>query len=705
MTQQNSKISGGKRLLEEFDVPSYEDWKGAAEALLKGAPFEKKLLTPTVEGITLQPIYRKESVEDLPHIGLRPGSAGSPRGGRAAGYLDAPWDSLQEISAGEPAEFNRQLLEGLAAGQTGVLLTTDSATSLMLDPDEAEPGEVGACGLSLTSLADWKRCLKGVYPEAVSLHVKPGCALVPLAAFLAAWADGCGTDGSKLRGGFHADPIGHWLSFGSLPASYAETMDHLKAVWGIAGSALPRYGLVACSGMPFHAAGGSAVDELALMLAEAVEYIRQLGERGLDPSVVAPRMTFHFALGSNFFMELAKMRAARIAWARIQESFGIEEPSPLRAIGRTGRFNKTVFDPYVNMLRTTTEAFCGVLGGLEALTVGTFDECVRESDTFSRRIARNTHTILAEECELSRVVDPAGGSWFIESLTDEVLRASWSRFQEVEAAGGIAKAFRAGLVSRICETSRAEQQKRLNQRRFSLIGTNVYANPAEERMDPRLPDYKKIRENRVTPLGEDASTGEENLDDPAGLIATARRGATVGAFRRGLIHRTGPFETTGALSHERLARPYEELRGAAFDHKEKTGSAPQIFLANLGPLRKHKIRADFTRGFFGSGGFEVLYPNGFSEPQAAAEAFAESGAAVAVVCGSDDQYAEQFVPFAKALKAARPDATVVLAGHPGESEAAYREAGMDTFVWAKSDNYALNRELLERAGVRLADAS
>jgi len=705
MTQPNSNISDGKQLLEEFSPASYEDWKTAAEALLKGAPFEKKLLTETVEGITLQPIYRQGSVEGLAHIGLRPGSTGSPRGGRASGFLDAPWDSLQEISAGDPGEFNRQLLAGLNAGQTGVLLTTDGATALMLDPDEAEPGEVGACGLSLTSLADWKRCLAGVFPEAVSLHVKPGCALVPLASFLAAWADGCGVEASKLRGGFHADPIGHWLSFGSLPAPYEEMMDHLKAVWDIAGKALPEYGLVACSGMPFHAAGGSAVDELSLMLAEAVEYLRQLGERGLDPTVVAPRLTFHFALGSNFFMELAKIRAARIAWARIQESFGIEEPAPLRAIARTGRFNKTAYDPYVNLLRTTTEAFCGVLGGLEALTVGTFDECVRESDPFSRRIARNTHTILAEECELKRVVDPAGGSWFVENLTDEVLRSAWSRFQEIEAAGGIAKAFRSGVVSELCGKSKAEQKKRLNQRRFSLIGTNVYANPTEERMDPRLPDYKKIRESRVTALGEDASTGEESLDDPAGLIATARRGATVGAFRRGLIYRGGPFETVEPLSRDRLAGNYESLRGAAADFKKRTGSAPKLFLANLGPLRKHKLRADFTSGFFGSGGFEVLYPNGFSDPESAAKAFSESGAIVAVVCGSDDQYAEQFVLFAKALKAAHSSGTVVLAGHPGDSEQKFREAGMDTFLWTKSDNYALNRELLERAGVSLPSES
>lgn len=705
MIEKTSTTRDGGKLLSEFAAPSYEDWKAAAEALLKGAPFEKKLLTRTVEGITLQPIYLQDAVEGLPHVGGFPGDSGSPRGASASGYLQNSWDSLQEISAGDPVEFNKQLLEGLAAGQTGVLLTTDSATGLMLDPNEAEPGEVGACGISLTSLADWKQCLAGLLPEAVSLHVRPGCALVPLASFLAAWVEGSVEDPSSLRGGFHADPLGHWMSFGSLPVSYEGMMDHLKAVWGIAGKALPQYGLVACSGMPFHAAGGSAVDELGLMLAEAVEYFRQLGERGLEVSEVASRMTFHFALGSNFFMELAKIRAARIAWARIQEAFGVENPVPLRAIGRTGRFNKTVFDPYVNMLRTTTEAFCGVLGGMEALTIGTFDECVRESDAFSRRIARNTHTILAEECELNRVVDPAGGSWFLENLTDEVLRASWSRFQEVEAAGGIAEAFRSGLVAEICDRSKSEHRKRLNQRRFSLIGTNVYANLTEERMDPRLPDYQKIREERATVLGEDSSTGEEDLNDPAGLIGAARRGATVGAFRRSLVHQSGPFESTDPLSHDRLAREFEELRLAAAAHAEKTGEAPKIFLANIGPLRKHKIRADFTRGFFGSGGFEILYPSGFEAAEAAGEAFAESGAVVAVVCGSDDQYEEFFVPFAKALKGAQPHATVVLAGNPGEKEQEYREAGMDTFLWAKSDNYELNRELLERAGVSLTTTS
>lgn len=690
-------------LLGEFERPSYEDWKSAAEALLKGAPFEKKLLTRTVEGITLQPIYRRESVEGLSHPGILPGAAGSPRGSRAAGYLDAPWDSLQEITAGEPGEFNRQLHEGLKAGQSGVLLSLDGATALLRDPGEAAPGEVGACGLSLSRLDDWKRCLDGVLPEAVSLHVRPGCALVPIASFLAGWTAEAEADPSKIRGGFHADPLGHWMSFGSLPAPYAAMMDHLRAAWDIAGGPLPRFGLVACSGMPFHAAGGSAVDELGLVLAEAVEYLRQLGERGIEPAEAAPRLTFHFALGSNFFMELAKIRAARIAWSRVQEAFGIAEPSPIRVIGRTGRFNKTVFDPYVNMLRTTTEAFCGVLGGVEALTVGTFDECVRESDAFSRRIARNTHTILAEECELSRVVDPAGGSWFLESLTDELLRAAWARFQEVESAGGIAEAFRSGKVAEFCGASRAEHKKRLNQRRFSLIGTNVYANPSEEPMDPRLPDYGKIRESRAEAVSGGAPARELRLDDPVGLVEAARMGTSVGEYRRALLPGDGSCEEVEPLAHGRLAEDYEKLRRAAFAYEKEHGHPPKIFLANIGPLRKHKIRADFTRGFFGPGGFEVLYPNGFEDAGSAAAAFAASGAAVAVVCGSDDQYVESFPSFASALKEKNPDCTVVLAGHPGDQADAFKKAGMDEFLWIKSDNYALNRAMLQRAGVSLPE--
>lgn len=701
MSENSNHSNESGPLLGEFPVPTREEWRSAAEALLKGAPFEKKMRTRTVEGIVLEPIYDRESVEGLPHIGRMPGGPASPRGATASGYLAAPWDSLQEITAGDPAEFNRQVLEGLSRGQSGVLLAPDRATALLRDPSEAGAGEVAACGLSLARLDDLKRALDGVLAEAVSLHLRPGCAMVPMAAFLAAWSAEADADPSRIRGALHSDPIGEWVSAGSLPAPYDTVMDQLKLSWDLVSQPLPQFGLAGCSGVPFHAAGASAVDELALVLAEAVEYLRQLGSRGLAAAEVAERMVFTFALGSDFFMELAKVRAARIAWARVQEAFGIGEPTPMRIIGRTGFFNKTVFDPYVNLLRTTTEAFCGVLGGVEALTVGAFDECVRESDAFSRRIARNTHTILAEECELARVVDPAGGSWYLENLTDEVARAAWGRFQEVEAAGGVAEAFRSGAVAAMCGRSRAEREKRLNQRRFSLIGTNVYANPAEVPMDPRLPDYGSLREQSAART-EARSDLDLRADDPVGLVEAARKGATVGDYRRALLPEAGPSEVTEALPHHRLSEDYEKLRKAAFAYEKENGAAPKLFLANLGPLRKHKLRADFTRGFFGPGGFEVVYPQGFGDPESAAAAFADSGASVAAVCGTDEQYAEQFVSFARALKGAVEGAAVLLAGHPGERESEYREAGMDEFIWIKSDNYSMNRTILQRAGVALS---
>lgn len=700
MNEEINQSTEFQPLLGEFPHASYDDWRAAAEALLKGAPFEKKMRTKTVEGITLEPIYRRESVAELPHLGQMPGSPANPRSTAAKGYLDAPWDFLQEITEGIPAEFNKQLMEGLQNGQTGVLISLDLATLLLHDPDEASDGEIAACGLSLARYVDWKAALDGVVPEAVAIHVNPGCSMVPMASFLAAWCQEKGSDPIKVRGAFHADPLGHWMGAGALPVSYEQMMDQLKLSFDLLADPLPSFGLVGCSGMPFHMAGGSAVDELALVLAESVEYIRQLGERGIDPAAVAKRTVFSFALGSNFFMELAKIRAARIAWARIQESFGISEPTPMRATGRTGRFNKTAFDPYVNLLRTTTESFCGVLGGLEAVTVGTFDECIRESDTFSRRIARNTHTILAEECELTRVVDPAGGSWYVECLTDELLKAAWSRFQEIEAAGGIAEAFRSGKVAEMCAQSREEIQTRLNQRRFSLIGTNVYANLTEKPLDKRLPDYGALADERAHAVRPRPDLVID-ANDPESLLEAARQGATVGDFRRALLPEVGAFEEVPALSHARLSQNFEALRKGAFAFEAKNGTPPKLFLVNLGPLRKHKIRADFTRGFFSSGGFEILYPDGFEEPAKAAEAFAASGAKVAVVCGTDDQYGEAFVPFAKALKEASPNGTVVLAGHPGDNDASFREAGMDTFIWIKSDNYETNRAMLLKAGVSL----
>lgn len=668
--------STASNLLAEFPPASYAEWKEAAEKLLKGAPFEKKLFTKTVEGITLAPIYRRDDRQSRHDSSQAPGTPGSRRGHRPVGYLQNCWQLAQELGEGHPQAFNKVLLSDLTRGQNSVFIRVDAATANGLNPADASDAEVGYCGLSLSTREDFSTALKDVIPEAVTLLIDPGFAGLPVAELLADWSAISGND--KLRGALFFDPLARLAAVGSMPYGTTAALDQTSVLYGLGQKLLPGMKTLHTNGLVFHAAGGSAVDELAGVLALGSTYLHELSGRGVDLNAAAGAFSAALSLGGNFFMELAKIRAFRLLWPKLLNAYGVKDaPAPWLHV-RTGWFNKTVTDPYVNMLRTTTEALSGVLGGIDSMTVGAFDEVIRLPNEFSRRIARNTQIILAEECELTRVIDPAGGSWYLESLTDELAAKAWAGFQEIEKAGGFVKALESGLIAQKCAASRDEASRRLGQRRASLIGTNVYANVTEVPLDKDPADPASIRAARIKET--------KDLSDTK----------TVGELARALGFGEKPCHIDQPIRPTRLGLAYEKLREAA------RAAKPGLFLVNLGPLRKHKLRADYIRGFFEPGGFEVIYPNGFEEAAAAVQALRKSKAKVAVVCGSDDQYPELFPAFASAIKEAIPECLVALAGAPGDNEEVFRAAGMDIAVNIRSEHYATVRDFLAHAGVKTA---
>jgi methylmalonyl-CoA mutase len=395
---------------------------------------------------------------------------------------------------------------------------------------------------------------------------------------------------------------------------------------------------------------------------------------------------------------------------------GNAESQKIKLHARTGLYNKTQKDPYVNMLRTTTESLSAAIAGVDSMCVGNFDEVSRIPDTFSRRISRNTQIILQEECELTAVVDPAGGSWAVEWLTNEVSEKAWSFFQSIEAEGGIADALSSGFLQGKIEATAAGNAKRLASRRSSLVGTNVYPNLEEKDLEQRLPNYAEIRNQRAREIAAARMELDEASDArvmetlgaiveasgetliPA-LIEALEAGATIGEVSKTIRSKVEPEAPIKPLYSKRLATDYEAMRNASAKFAEETGRAPAIFLTNLGPLRRHKARADFTKGFFQTGGFEVISPAGFESPEAAVAALSESDAGITVVCGTDDDYAEKFADYAQAIKSALPEMQIILAGFPGDKEADYRAAGMDDFIFIKSDNYETNRRYLTGLGV------
>ncbi|MFP4070033.1 MAG: methylmalonyl-CoA mutase family protein, partial [Opitutales bacterium] len=704
-------------LLDEFTAPTKDAWREAAERLLKGKPFDKVMKSRTPEGIELEPIFWKEVLDELPASRTLPGFDGYLRGTRAAGYRENPWEIAQELPYGTPLEFNRAAREDLMRGQNALNIILDIATLKGLDPDSAQVGEVGACGVSLACLADFETALKHIVPEAVGIHVRSGCAGLSVASMLFAWAEQHGADLKTLKGSLGMDPLAVRAAAGVLPVSLQDLFDEQAALTSYCAENAPGMKAIGVSTMPYHQAGASAVEEIGLALASGACYLQQMTERGVSVDTAARQMRFSVAIGPNFFMEIAKIRALRMLWARVVEAFGGgKDAQKITLHARTGLYNKTQKDPYVNMLRTTTEALSGAIAGVDSLCVGNFDEVTRLPDTFSRRISRNTQIILQEECELADVIDPAGGSWAVEWLTNEVAEKAWAFFQEIEAQGGIDDALKSGFVQKRIQATAAGMERELNARRRSLVGTNVYPNTEEKPLEPRTPDYAEVHDARAREIAAARVEMDEDADAkvmaalgklldadrdtlvPA-LIDAVRCGATTGEITKTLRGGARPGEAITPLKPSRLAAKYEALREASARFETETGRRPLIFLVNLGPLRRHKLRADFTKGFFESGGFEVISPKGFDDPAEAVDALAESGAGIAVVCGTDDDYVERFADYAEAIKAELPDTRLVLAGFPGDKEADYRAAGMDDYIFIKSDNYEMNRSYLEGLGV------
>jgi methylmalonyl-CoA mutase len=719
MKSTESKSTGGK-LLAEFPATSYGEWHRLVEGELKGAPFEKRMFATTYEGITLKPIYRAEESSHLPHLNSYPGFAPFVRGADAGGNPVRPWAISQEINCSSPTEFNHAARNSLDSGLNALNIVLDKATRNGHDPDWAGLQEVGAAGLSIASVDDLDRALEGIDLGKTSLFVRSGASAMPFAALLAALAVRRKKPFSTLRGCVEMDPLGVLSHEGSLPQSLGGAYAEMAALLRWASTDAPNLQTICVHSRAWHEAGGHAAQELAFTLATGVEYLREMNRRGLTTNTTAPRIRFAITVGANFFMEIAKLRALRMIWARaVSVAGGDETAQRLTAHVRTAQWNKTIYDPYNNMLRATVEAVAGVIGGCDSMQVGAFDEVVRHPDYFSQRIARNTQVILQKECHLGRVIDPAGGSWYVEMLTSDLANRAWGLFQEVEKLGGMEAALRAGFPQKAVAATAAEKISAVNRRRDSIVGLNQYANPKEKpllRSDDDTVAFYKRRVWQVT----SHRTNLEDVDDEAVLgkltkvldaknprvfeacIEAASAGATLGEIARAVRIHDSPCSTITPVCITRVAMGFEKLR-ATMDcfTASKNGVRPSVFLCNMGPLADYKARADFSRGFFSVGGYNVISPEGFDSPAAAAKAFGESKAVIAVICSTDEKYPALVPALVEAIRAQRKDAVLVLAGLPQAQIEAHKKAGIDEFIHVRADALELLTAFHRRIGVAL----
>ncbi|GAB4330133.1 MAG: methylmalonyl-CoA mutase family protein [Calditrichia bacterium] len=714
--QDKDQLNKPLNLSEDFSPATTEEWKAAAEKLLKGAPFEKVMLTKTYEGITLQPIYWAHDVKDLEFKDSLPGHSPYSRAAKIDDHYRKGWEVAQEIPEALPKKFNAAIRHDLNNGQNALNIRLDEASLRGLDSDQAGQVAIGKGGLCLSTMEDLEQALEGIDLSRYPVYIYAGASGLVVGAFLAAYARKKGISLKELRGGIGCDPIGELAQAGSIPHPLSRCYEHIGNLgkWLIENAPGMRFLTVDVS--RYADAGGSADLELAVAMATAAEYLRQMAEQGLEIDQIAQRMRFSFSLGSNYFIEIAKLRAARLLWANLVKAFGGNEDSQKMFIHAcTTIWNKTVLDPYVNMLRTTTEAFSGVVGGADSLQVLPFDAPIRPADDFSRRIARNTQTILREEAHLDQVIDPAGGSWFVEWLTDQLAQKAWKSFQEIEKNGGILEALKSGMVQSEVIKIREARLKNLASRKDKLVGTNIYPNP-DEKLLPNTHSPKQVAEERTNYLADYRTSGDiykhiKPLEKLADLLEAssedlfeatmeaALSGATLGEISKTIYGSDPDSLTVDPLPRGRAAEMFEQLRKAMLDYKNTHGETPRVFLANMGPVSQHRIRADFSAGFFRVGGFEIVDNRGFATPEEAAEAAAASGAPIAVICSTDDTYPELVPAFTRKLKSINPEILVILAGYPKDQVEAHKQAGVDDFIHIRANVYELLAGLMKKLGV------
>lgn len=677
------------RLFDEFKPASYDEWRTAVDKLLKGKPYEKIMLTKTDEGFVLDPIYRKE---DLPKDsnGL-PGVAPYLRGTKTLGYLEDHWKIAQEIATGDVKEFNEKLLEDLMKGQTAVNICLDDATLQAINATNANKDEVGCCGLSINSLADLETALNKVELNYIDIYIHAFSSSLPIAAMLFSIAK---KQNAQLKGAVGCDPLSQLSCQGKIGLSLEKAYNEMFELTKYASQNHPNLKTIAIHSYPWQYSGGDAATELAYSMATAVDYIDAMLARGLDINTIAKHMHFSFAVGANFFMEIAKFRAARVIFANIIKEYGgNEEAQKICIHGRTSKHNKTKFDPYVNMLRTTTEAFSAVMGGVDSLHVGAFDEVVRMPNDFSRRIARNTQIMLSEECHFNHVVDPAGGSWFVENLTKMLGEQAWEKFANTVENGGLFANLKNEAIQNDIENIFGKKQQKINTRRKQIVGTNIYANIGEELLEPNCKcgfyeaRIKQVEENKSN-FVIDASNLVESM------IAGFEDGLTLEEATKQV--REGA-EQVKPVVIRRASQAFEELR-TKVENYTKQNERPKVFLANFGGVAKYKGRADFSRGFFEVAGFDIIDEGCFETYDEAVKAIKNSNAKIFVICSVDADYPEIVPNLLEKVKGL--GLTSVLAGYPKDQIEAHKQAGINEFIHVKANAFEILSNMLEKVGVK-----
>lgn len=613
-----------ERLLSEFPAISTQEWKDKIVTDLKGADFERKLVWRTNEGFNVNPFYRREDLEGLSTPKVMPAEYPYVRSTR----MDNEWLIRQDINVNDPKEANEKALDILNKGITSL--------GFKLRRDQVNKETLAIL-------------LKGIMPEAIELNFS--CCIsvaAKLASELAAYLTEVGADVAQCKGSINFDPFKKQLVKGiSNPQWVTMCAQLLDAV-----RPLPQYRVLTVNALNINNAGAYIYQELGYALSWGAELIDKLTEAGYSIEELTSRIKFVFGVGSNYFMELAKFRAARWLWAEIIGAYGDQykgDAAKIHMHAVTSTWNKTIYDAHVNLLRTQTEAMSATLGGVDSLTVQPFDVTYQESDNFSERIARNQQLLLKEESHFDKVIDPAAGSYYIEHLTNALAEQAWKLFLAVEEEGGFAAAVEAGSVQKAVNASNAKRHAAVAARKEIFLGTNQF---------PNFTETAAQKVAQVEAGGHSCGCGTPSIE---------------------------------ALNFDRGASEFEALRLAT----ERSGKEVKVFMLTIGNLAMRLARSQFSSNFFACAGYKVLDNLGFATVQEGVDAGLAAGASIIVLCSSDDEYAE-FAPEAYKYLAGR--AEFVVAGAPACADD-LKAVGIENFINVKSNVLETLRQFNQKLGI------
>ncbi len=626
--------------------PKYNEWKDSAEKLLKGKPIEK-LNWMTPEGIQVKPLYTAEDIENMECVNTLPGMPPYVRGPMATMYAGRPWTVRQYAGFSTAKESNAFYRRNLAAGQKGLSVAFDLATHRGYDSDHPRvSGDIGKAGVAIDSVEDTKILFDQIPLDQMSVSMTMNGAVIPILAMYIVAAEEQGVNHEQLTGTIQNDILKEYLTRNTYIYPPLHSMRIVSDIMAFCAEEMPKFNTISISGYHMMEAGANSVLQTAFTLADGVEYVRAALAAGMDVDKFAPRLSFFFGIGMNFFMDIAMLRAARFMWYRLMSQFNPKNPksSMLRTHCQTSGWSLTQQDPYNNIIRTTLECMSAVLGGTQSLHTNSFDEAIGLPTDFSARIARNTQIVIQEEAQVCKVIDPLAGSYYVESLTDSIINEAQKIIDEVEELGGMAKAIESGMPKMRIEESAARKQARIDQGKDVIVGVNKYK--IEEDVDievlqvsgairdeqvVRLKEIKASRDNAAVEKAlADLIKAAENGDNLLAVtLPCVRARATVGEITDAMEKVFGRYVATTQCISGAYASEYGDsevissLRKRTDDFAEKEGRRPRILLTKMGQ-DGHDRGIKVVATAYADIGFDVDISPMFQTPEEAARMAVEN---------------------------------------------------------------------------------